>query len=118
MSDLTIGGDVIGAAGIDTADLKTMSSTTTSGSEEILGSLGIPFVPARTTAEPMPSAKPITNELILKTLNDIKTQMDNGFANITMKISEMGMKQSGGRGRGRGKSMRKRRRYAKTKKME
>ena len=103
--------DVLGAAGIDTSDLKTMSPTTTSASEGTLASLGIPFAPTTTTAEPMLSTKPITNEFILKTLNDIKTQMDDGFANVTTKISEIGVKHSGGR-----RSMRKRKRHVRSKK--
>jgi hypothetical protein len=84
--------DVLSTAEIDASPLKTVDPTATM--QPALPALESPDA---STAKPLPGGSALTNDMILKELNDLKTLVNDGFAKISTKISEIGMKQKGGR---------------------
>jgi len=75
--------DVLSTAGIDTSPLSVKTPTTTAN-------LSMP-------TSTLPGNKDTDHNLIMKKLDELKTLVNDGFSHITVKMNEIGLKQTGGR---------------------
>jgi hypothetical protein len=75
--------DVLGTAGIDTSPLSVTTPTST--------------VKLSMPTSTLPGNKDTEHNLIMKKLDELKTIVNDGFSHITVKMNEIGLKQTGGR---------------------